>query len=51
MTIIGLIITIASAVIAIALIIYQVVWYRHTRPNKMKELYEEAKKNAEVIKQ
>ena len=51
MTLIGLIITIASAVIAIALIIYQVVWYRHTRPNKMKELHEEAKKNAEVIKQ
>ena len=51
MTIFGLIITIASIVIAIALIIYQVVWYLHTRPKKMQELHEEAKKNAEVIKQ
>ena len=51
MTIIGLIITIASAVIAIAAVIYQLVWYRHTRPNRMRELNEEAQKNAEVIKQ
>ena len=51
MTTIGLIITIASAVIAIAVIIYQMVWYRHTRPNKMRELHDEAQKNAEVIKQ
>ncbi len=51
MTTIGLIITIALAVIEIAVLIYQVVWYRHTRPSKMKELHEEAKKDAEVIKQ
>ncbi len=51
MTTLGLIITIASAVIAIAVVIYQLVWYRHTRPNRMRELYDEAQKNAEVIKQ
>ncbi|MCR4994848.1 MAG: ribonuclease Y [Bacteroidales bacterium] len=47
----GLIITIASVVIAVAVLIYQLIWYRHMRPNQMKELHEEAKKNAEVIKQ
>ena len=51
MTTIGLIITIASACIAIAVFIYQVIWFRHIRPSKMKELHEEAKKDAEVVKQ
>ncbi len=51
MSTLGLIITIASAVIATALVIYQLVWYRHIRPAQMKELNDEAKKNAEVIKQ
>ncbi len=51
MTTLGLIITIASVVIALAMCIYQVVWYRHSRPAKMKQLHEEAKKEAEVIKQ
>ena len=51
MTTIGLIITIASAVIAAAVAVYQLVWYRHTRPAKMKQLQDEAKKEAEVIKQ
>ncbi|MBP5771481.1 MAG: ribonuclease Y [Bacteroidaceae bacterium] len=51
MTTIGLIITIASAVIAAAMAIYQLIWYRHTRPAKMKQLHEDAKKEAEVIKQ
>ena len=51
MTTIGLIITIASAVIAIAMMAYLWIWYRYTRPNKMRELNDEAQKNAEVIKQ
>ena len=51
MTTIGLIITISSVVIALAMVIYQVVWYRHTKPNKIKELHEEAQKEAEVLKQ
>ncbi len=51
MSTLGLIITIASAVIATALVIYQLVWYRHIRPARMKELNDKAKKNAEVIKQ
>ncbi|MBR0432572.1 MAG: ribonuclease Y [Bacteroidaceae bacterium] len=51
MSTLGLIITIASAVIAAAMVIYQFIWYRHTMPAKMQELNDEAKKNAEVIKQ
>ena len=51
MTTIGLIITISSVVTALAMVIYQFIWYRHTRPAKMKQLQEEAKKEAEVIKQ
>ncbi|MCR5821195.1 MAG: ribonuclease Y [Bacteroidaceae bacterium] len=51
MTTIGLIITISSVVIAVAMVIYQVVWYRHTKPSKIKELHEEAQKEAEVLKQ
>ncbi len=51
MTTIGLIITIASAVIAAAMAIYLLIWYRHTMPARIKEMHEEAKKDAEVIKQ
>ena len=51
MTTIGLIITIVSVVIAAAMVIYQMIWYRHTRPNQIKELHDEAQKEAEVIKQ
>ena len=51
MTTIGLIITIASVCIAVAVLIYQVIWFRHIRPSKMKELHEEATKDAEVVKQ
>ena len=51
MTTIGLIITIASAVIALAMVVYQVIWYQHTRPNQIKEMHDEANKEAEVIKQ
>ena len=51
MTTIGLIITIASICIAVAAFIYQVIWFRHIRPSKMKELHEEATKDAEVVKQ
>ena len=51
MTTIQLIITIVSAVIAVAVLIYQLVWYRHIKPARMKALHEEAKKEAEVIKQ
>ena len=51
MTTISLIITIASAVIAVAVLIYQLIWYRHIKPARMKSLHEEAKKEAEVIKQ
>ena len=51
MTTIGLIITIASVVIAIAMVIYQMIWYRHMRPSQIKEMHEEAQKEAEVIKQ
>ena len=51
MTTLGLIITIASAVIAAAMVIYLLIWYRHTRPARIREMHEEAKKDAEVIKQ
>ena len=51
MTTIGLIITIASAVIAAAMAVYLLIWYRHTMPARIKEMHEEAKKDAEVIKQ
>ncbi|MBO4906919.1 MAG: ribonuclease Y [Bacteroidaceae bacterium] len=51
MNLIGLIITIAAALIAIAVLIYQWVWYRHTRPAQIKQMEDEAKKEAEVIKQ
>ena len=51
MSLLGLIITIVSAVIAVAVLIYQFVWYRRIRPARMKMLHEEAQKEAEVIKQ
>ena len=51
MNLIGLIITIAAVLIAIAMLIYQWVWYNHTRPAQIKQMQEEAKKEAEVIKQ
>ena len=51
MTTLGLIITIASAVISAAMAIYMLIWYRHTRPARIREMHEEAKKDAEVIKQ
>jgi len=51
MSLLGLIITIVSAVIAVAVLIYQLVWYRRIRPARMKSLHEEAQKEAEVIKQ
>ena len=51
MSLTGLIITIASAVIAVAVLTYQLIWYRRIKPARMKELNEEAKKEAEVIKQ
>ena len=51
MSLLGLIITIVSAVIAVAVLIYQLVWYRRIRPARMKTLHEEAQKEAEVIKQ
>ncbi len=51
MTTLGLIITIASAVIAAAMAVYLLIWYRHTMPERVREMHEEAKKDAEVIKQ
>ena len=51
MSLTGLIITIVSAVIALAAVIYLLIWYRRIKPSQMKQLYEEAKKEAEVIKQ
>ena len=51
MSLTGLIITIASAVIAVAAVGYLFIWYRRIKPEQMKQLHEEAKKEAEVIKQ
>ncbi|MBR2232220.1 MAG: ribonuclease Y [Bacteroidaceae bacterium] len=51
MSLTGLIITIASALVAVAVCIYQLIWYNRIKPAKVKELHEEAKKEAEVIKQ
>ena len=51
MSLTGLIITIASAVIAVAAVIYLLIWYRRIKPAQMKQLREEAQKEAEVIKQ
>ena len=51
MSLTGLIITIASAVIALAAVIYLLIWYRRIKPAQMKQLHEEAQKEAEVIKQ
>ena len=51
MSVTGLIITIASAVIAVAAVIYQLVWYHRIRPSQVQALHEEAKKEAEVLKQ
>ena len=33
------------------MVIYLLIWYRHTRPARIREMHEEAKKDAEVIKQ
>jgi len=51
MSLTGLIITITAVVIALAVLIYQYVWYRRIKPARMQELHEEAKKEAEVLKQ
>ncbi len=51
MNLIGLIITIVACVVALAVLIYQLVWYKHTKPAQIKQMREEAKKEAEVIKQ
>ena len=51
MSLTGLIITIASAIIAVAAVIYLLIWYRRIKPAQMKQLREEAQKEAEVIKQ
>lgn len=51
MNLIGLIVTIVSAVIAVAVLIYQWIWYKQTKPQQVQQLQEEAQKEAEVLKQ
>ena len=45
------IIAIVSAAVALIVVIYQVVWHVKIRPTKLKEMNDEAQKEAEVIKQ
>ena len=51
MNLIGLIVTIVSAVIAVAVLIYQWIWYKQTKPQQVQQMQEEAQKEAEVLKQ
>ena len=51
MQLLHLIIVIVSAVIAVAVLIYQLVWYRRIRPARIKQMQDDAAKEAEVLKQ